>query len=106
MDCQRPNYFLCFSKMISDKDKTKDCTKRKILYEIRCLTCEKREVERKDEQYEDEKVRKEMNDEMKIPTYIGESSSSDYKHGYEHLDKLTSLHSQSHMLQGDPTEME
>ena len=49
MDCQRPNYFLCFSKMISDKDKTKDCTKRKILYEIRCLTCEKREVERKDE---------------------------------------------------------
>ena len=38
MDCQRPNCFLCTTKVITEKDKTKDCTKRNILYEIRCLT--------------------------------------------------------------------
>ena len=35
---------------------------------------------------------------MKIPRYIGESSRSAYERGYEHLDKLVSLNSQSHML--------
>ena len=35
---------------------------------------------------------------MKIHKYIGESSRFAYERGYEHLDKLAFLHSQSHML--------
>ena len=39
-DCQRQNCFLCMTKSLSEKKCNKDCTKRNILYEIRCLTCE------------------------------------------------------------------
>ena len=41
---------------------------------------------------------KKMKKEMRIHKYIGESSRSAYERGYEHLDKLASLNSQSHML--------
>ena len=46
MDCGRKNCFLCTTKTITGKNLNVDCTKRNLLYEIKCLTCEKREVDR------------------------------------------------------------
>ena len=97
-DCGRPNCFLCSTKNITEKDLKKDCTKRNILYEIRCLSCEKKEKDEIDEKVENEKEKKEMKDQIKIPTYIGESSRSAYERGFEHLNKLAALDSDSHML--------
>ena len=39
-----------------------------------------------------------MKEKVKIAKYIGETSRSGYDRGYEHLDKLASLSSDSHML--------
>ena len=100
-DCGRSNCFLCSTKVLTGKDLKKDCTKRNILYEIRCLTCEKDELEKIDEickDDEDETRKNKLKEQMKIPKYIGESSRSAYERGFEHLDKLASLSSNSHML--------
>ena len=86
------------TKSISEEHKKKDCTKRNILYEIRCLTCEKEmkekiETESVDQEEKNEKIRN-----MKNPVYVGESSRSAYERGFEHLNNYTSLNSKSHML--------
>ena len=97
-DCGRPNCLLCMTKTLTEKEMKKDCSKRNILYELRCLTCEerirKKIVESEDD--EDEKKRKLKN--MKVPRYVGESSRSAYERGFEHLNNLTSLSNKSHML--------
>ena len=63
-----------------------------------CLSCEKNEIERLQEEVKDEKELKERMKKAKIPRYIGESSRSAYERGWEHLDKLATLNSSSHML--------
>ena len=98
-DCGRANCFLCNTKLITEKDKNKDCTKRNIVYEIRCLTCETNEKERIAEICgDDEKKKEEMESNMKVPKYVGETGRSAYERGYEHLDQLASLNKKSHML--------
>ena len=97
-DCGRQNCFLCSTKMLTGKQLNKDCTKRNILYEIRCLSCEEKERNRIIEETEDEKERKERLKKIKVPRYVGESSRSAYERGWEHLDKVASLSSGSHML--------
>ena len=98
-DCGRKNCLICSTKTLTGKNLKADCTKRNILYEIHCLTCENRELERIREICdEDEERKKDMIRNMKTPKYIGETSRSGYERGYEHLNNLASLNSQSHML--------
>ena len=97
-DCGRPNCLLCTTKTITGKNLSQDCSKRNILYEIKCLTCEKKIMEEIEAATEDEEKRKELKECANIPTYIGESSRSAYERGFEHLEKLTSLNSKSQML--------
>ena len=79
-DCKRSNCFLCNTKNITEKDMKKDCTKRNILYEIRCLSCEDREKTRiLESEIEDENEKHEKIKNIKIPTYIGESKRSAYE---------------------------
>ena len=68
------------------------------MYEIKCLSCEKKIIEEIEAATEDEEKRKELKEKAKIPTYIGESSRSAYERGFEHLEKLTSLNNKSQML--------
>ena len=75
-----------------------DCTKRNIVYNTKCLTCENREFERIDELEKDDKEKNERKKKVKRHKYIGVTSRSSYKPGIEHLDKLTSLKSNSQML--------
>ena len=51
-DCGRPNCFLCNTKNITEKEMKKDCTKRNVLYEIRCLSCEENKKAEIDEKVE------------------------------------------------------
>ena len=97
-DCGRPNCFLCNTKNITEKEKKKDCTKRNILYEIRCISCEEKERKRIQETVEDGEKKKELLKKIKVPSYVGESSRSAYERGFEHLNKLATLSSDSHML--------
>ena len=98
-DCGRENCFLCSTKMLTGKQSNRDCTKRNILYEIKCITCEDVEKEKIDEICgEDEKRKKEMEKQLQIPQYIGESSRSAFERGFEHLNNLARLSSHSHML--------
>ena len=88
-----------------EKKSTKDCTKRNILYEIRCLTCEEKAKPSTGESGPDERDK----ESFKTPVYIGESSRSAYERGFEHLNNYTSLNSKSLMLKHaveDHSEME
>ena len=79
------------------KDK-KDCTKRNLIFQIKCISCEKKAEKEIEEAYEDEEKVKEKKKEISKYIYIGETSRSAYERGYEHLEKLASLNSQSMML--------
>ena len=95
-DCGRKNCFLCFTKNSMEKKSNKDCTKRNILYEIRCMTCE--ENIKAEAKAEEGAVREGVRENSKTPVYIGESSRSAYERGFEHLNNYTSLSSKSQML--------
>ena len=45
-DCQRPNCFVCMTKMTTGQGKNRDCTRRNITYTLKCLTCEEKERQR------------------------------------------------------------
>ena len=98
MDCGRPNCLLCNTKTITGKNLKQDCSKRNILYEIKCLTCEKRILEEIEASTDDDEKREDLKRKAKIPSYVGESSRSAYERGFEHLEKLTSLNSKSQLL--------
>ena len=82
-DCQRTNCFLCSTKVITGKDLKKDCSKRNIVYEIKCLTCERRIEEIVTELAgENDHQKAQLKEAYKIPKYIGESSRSAYERGH------------------------
>ena len=56
----------------------------------------KKRIEKLEEVTEEEKTK--MKNEIKKVKYVGESSRSGYDRGFEHLDKLATLSSNSHML--------
>ena len=84
-DCGRPQCLLCETKIKTEKNLRQDCTKRCIIYETWCMTCEDREIRKIEEDTEDEKERRQKMDEIKLYKYIGESSRSLYERGLEHL---------------------
>ena len=97
-DCGRNNCFLCNTKNLTGKNLKKDCTKRNILYEIKCLTCEEESRQKIIDTVEDEAEMKTKLENIKTYKYIGESGRSAYERGFEHLDQLASLNHKSHML--------
>ena len=101
---QRLNCFICNTKVIKEKGSRKDCTKRNLVYEIKCLSCEEVEHKKIEEFYEQAEKKAEKGEieerkkGVKLYKYIGETSRSGYERGLEHLDKLTSLSNKSMML--------
>ena len=51
LDCKRENCFLCSSKALTGKGLKRDCRKRGIIYEIKCLSCEELVKEKLQEKY-------------------------------------------------------
>ena len=105
-DCGRPNCFLCSTKSLTGKETNKDCTKKNVVYEIVCLSCEQREKDRIENLELEDHEKAELVRNVKKYKYIGETSRSMYDRGYEHLDKLATLNSDSHMLKHMVTEHE
>ena len=62
------------------------------------MSCEKKEVERIEEEVEDEREREKRKREIRLHKYVGESSRSFYERGLEHERDLQEMKPQSHML--------
>ena len=75
-----------------------DCTKRSIVYETWCRTCEKAEEKKILEEHEDEEKQKEEMKKIRLQKNIGESSRSSYERGLEHQRDLMEMKKDSHML--------
>ena len=97
-DCSRKNCLLCHTKMRTDKNTSQDCSKRNIVYETTCVTCERQEIEAIENSELDEKTKNDKKRNISLFKYIGESSRSSYERGWEHVNDLTSLNPRSHML--------
>merc|ERR1712240_850588 len=80
------------------KQERQDCTKRNIVYETWCLSCERRDREKIENSEEDEGIRKEKLKNLPLYKYIGESSRSIYERGLEHQRDLEEMKLDSHML--------
>ena len=99
LDCGRENCFLCATKALTGKGLSQDCSKRNIVYEIKCLTCEEQEMSKiKEIANGDQKKLKELREGIKIHKYLGETGRSAFERGFEHLNQLTTLSDNSHML--------
>ena len=98
LDCQRENCLLCFTKSQTEKLKSQECTKRNIVYETRCRTCEDNEKLRIEELEIDEKSKLEEIKKLKIFKYIGETSRSAFERGWEYVNDMATLNKRSHML--------
>ena len=68
-DCQREHCLICKTKVKTEKDKRKDCTRRSIVYETWCLRCEETEEEKIREEEPDEKLQKEKMRKIKRHIY-------------------------------------
>ena len=97
-DCQRENCLLCLTKMKTEKNKTQDCHKRNVVYETRCLTCERKEQDKIDNLEIEEQEKKQEKSKIKLYKYIGETSRSSFERGWEHVNDMAQLKTSSHML--------
>ena len=98
-DCQRPNCFVCMTKVNTGQGKNRDCTRRNITYTLKCLTCEEKERQQIEAEAGDNiELKRQLEEKMETPIYIGETSRSGYERGFEHLNNLTTLSSKSVML--------
>ena len=85
--------------MVTEKGKSKDCTKRKLVYEIKRMSCEEKAIREIEKECEgDVEKMKERKKEIRLFKYIGETSRSSYERGLEHLHKMATLNSQSMLL--------
>ena len=58
-DCGRQNCLLCLTKQITNKNLTQECTRRSLVYETRCLSCEQEETRKIEETLQDKNEIKE-----------------------------------------------
>ena len=97
-DCERENCLLCKTKVTHEEVRRQDCTRRNIVYETWCLSCEKRDKEKIEAEEEDEKIREEKIRRMPLYKYVGETARSAFERGIEHHNDYEGLKIDSHML--------
>ena len=97
-DCGRQNCLFCSNKTLTGKNLSQDCRKRNVEYETWCISCQERDQKKLEEEIKDEKTLKEAIRNMRLHKYLGESHRSPYERGWEHLNDLTGISSDSHMV--------
>ena len=97
-DCGREGCLLCQTKQKTGKLLQQDCTKRSVIYETWCMSCEKKELERIEGLEEEEKEKERMRREIRLYKYLGETSRSFYERALEHQRDLLEMKTDSHML--------
>ena len=97
--CERNDCMLCETKMRTSKNLKQECSKRNVVYETKCQTCEDRDRKKIDDIEEtDTKEKEKMKESIKVYKYIGESARSVYERSREHLSDLDQLKPCSHLL--------
>ena len=97
-DCHRKNCLLCITKTRTGKLTSQDCSKRNIVYETSCATCEETQLEELENSELEEQEKSDKKKCLKLFKYVGESSRSAYERGWEHLNDMAKLDPKSHML--------
>ena len=120
-DCERDICKPCESSSKSENPSFKNCKKRSVVYRTYCNTCKVNEIKKLSEhetgENKNEKKRKRGEreiDNIKLFTYIGETSRSAMERGAEHMKDLEFHREKSHMLKhivefhpdSDPSEIE
>ena len=78
-DCGRQKCLLCETKKYTGKHLGQECTRRNLVYETRCITCEERENKKIEEETAgDDKKGNERKQKMKLYKYVGETARSVY----------------------------
>ena len=78
---------------------TQDCSRRILVYESWCMTClENDKSEAEEKANGDRKKQKELEAQIRIHKYVGETGRSLYERSFEHLSDLENLSTKSHML--------
>ena len=82
-------------KRYTGKNLKQECKKRNLVYETFCITCEKREIKKIEEEteYEKERIRK-----IKKHEYTGETCRSIFEKTQEHQNDMDQLKPGSHLL--------
>ena len=75
-----------------------ECSRRSLVYETRCQTCEEREIQKIKELEKDEKEEKQLLGKNKIYKYVGETAHSVFERSNEHLSDIEQLKPSSHLL--------
>ena len=52
-DCAREKCWLWETKMLTGKNKRQECTKRNLVYETYCMSCEQKDMEERDKETEE-----------------------------------------------------
>ena len=98
-DCQRAECWPCETKLTTEKNKTQDCTKRSLIYENWCITCEEQEMDKiKLRCKDDEEMTKKLKKKIVLSKYIGETSRSIHERAWEHKYAMEQLSITSHLL--------
>ena len=103
-DCVRESCWLCETKAATGKLLSQDCTRRNLVYETYCMTCEEMDAKRLEEEEKErgEKNKNTMNNkEKELPKlykYLGETCRSVWERAAEHLADLRNLSPTSHLL--------
>ena len=98
-DCGRPMCLLCQTKQRTGKHTSQDCTRRSVVYESWCLTCQEKDIKTAEEQADGDPAKlKQLKEKIKLSKYVGETSRSVYERGFEHLSDYQNLSTKSHML--------
>ena len=79
-ECGREKCLLCLTKTRTGKHLTQDCTRRSLLYETWCMTCQERDIEETVAQAgEDMDKLKHLQDNIRLHKYVGETALSLYE---------------------------
>ena len=89
---------MCQTKLKTEKRKQQDCTRRNIVYENWCITCEKRSLQEIEDMELEEAEIKEKKQKVKIYKYIGETARSSYERSLEHTRDFFEMKADSHLL--------
>jgi hypothetical protein len=90
---------LCCTKQKTGKNLNQDCFRRSSVYETWCITCLERDKEKAEMQAGgDTKLLRELEANIRVHKYIGESNRSTFERGWEHQSDYTNLSTKSHML--------
>ena len=100
LDCARESCWLCETKLATGKLTSQECTRRNLVYETFCMTCEEMDGKKVEDGGKEEGDKRAGEDkrETKLYKYVGETCRSVWERSAEHQADLRNLNPTSHLL--------